>query len=116
VPYVCCVACGHTGSNSHQCPGCGQPFSNTATGFDLEPLPNGDVLIQFFADDGKPINTQLISRTALAQFPAVIHALFLAVEKGKDAAIEFFDRLTANDGGMQCNDSGTKDNHSGGDQ
>ena len=66
-----------------------------ATGFDLEPLPNGDVLIEFFGDDGETFNTQVITRTALARFPAVVHALFLAVGQGSDAALAFLDRLTA---------------------
>jgi len=66
----------------------------TAIGFDLEPLPNGDVLMEFFGDDGETVNTQVITRTALAQFPAVVHALFLAVEEGPDAAQTFLKSLT----------------------
>lgn len=62
-----------------------------ATGFDFEPLPNGNVLIQFLADDGKTINTQVITREGFARFPVVVHAFFLAVEKGKDAALAFLD-------------------------
>lgn len=67
----------------------------TATGFDLQPLPNGDVLIEFFGDDGDTFNTQVISRTALARFPAVVHALFLAVDQGQEAALAFLNRLKA---------------------
>lgn len=40
-----------------------------ATGFDVEPLPTGDVLIEFFGDDGTTINTQVITRECLARLP-----------------------------------------------
>lgn len=76
------------------------PHTPTATGFDLEPLPNGDVLIQFFSDDGEAFNTQVITRTALARFPAVIHALFLPVDQGSDAALAYLDRLNAGEDGQ----------------
>ncbi len=66
----------------------------TATGFDFEPLPNGDVLIQFFGGDGETINTQVITREALARLPVVVHAFFLAVEMGQDAAQTFLKSLT----------------------
>jgi len=70
----------------------------TATGFDFEPLPNGDVLIQFFGGDGETINTQVITREALARLPVVVHAFFLAVEMGQDAALAFFKGVTAREG------------------
>ena len=66
-----------------------------AKGFDLEALPNGDVLIEFFADDGTTINTQVITMDCLARIPVVTHALFLAVEEGKEAASAFLDGVTA---------------------
>lgn len=79
------------------------PDRPVATGFDFGPLPNGNVLIQFFADNGKTINTQVITRTALARFPAVVHAFFLAVDQGQAAALAFLDRLNAvKDGGADA--------------
>ena len=66
---------------------------SSATGFDFQPLPTGDVLIQFFGDDGKTINTQVITREGLARLPVVVHAFFLAVEEGKDAAIKFLESV-----------------------
>jgi len=66
----------------------------TATGFDFEPLPTGDVLIQFFGDDGKTINTQVITRECLARFPVVAHALFLAVEEGEAAALAYLNKMS----------------------
>src|SRR5258707_13406876 len=70
-----------------------------ATGFDFEPLPTGDVLIQFFADDGVAINTQIMTREGLARLPVAVHAFFLAVEEGKDAALTFLDGVTTREGG-----------------
>lgn len=64
-----------------------------ATGFDFEPLPNRDILIQFFGDDGVPINSQVITRECLARMPVVIHALFLAVEKGQVAALAYLKQM-----------------------
>ena len=69
-----------------------------ATGFDFEPLPTGDVLIEFFADDGETFNTQVITREALARFPVVVHAFFLAVDQGQDAALAFLNGVTAREG------------------
>ena len=66
----------------------------TATGFDFEPLPNGDVLMQFFGDDGVAINTQVITKECLARIPVVAHALFLAVEEGKEAAIKYLNNMS----------------------
>lgn len=66
-----------------------------ATGFDFEPLPNDDVLIQFFSDDGKTVNTQIMTRECLARIPVVVHAFFLAVEKGSDEALDFLKSMTA---------------------
>ena len=66
-----------------------------ATGFDFGALPNGDVLIQFFSDDGKTVNTQIMTRECLARLPVVVHAFFLAVEKGSDEAFDFLKSMTA---------------------
>ena len=65
----------------------------TATGFDFEPLPNGDVLMEFLGDDGVTINTQVITKECLAKMPVVAHALFVAVEQGQEAALAFLKRM-----------------------
>lgn len=70
----------------------------TASGFDFEPLPTGDVLIEFFADDGKSINTQVITRDGLTRLPVVVHAFILAVEDGPDAAMAFMNGVTVREG------------------
>ncbi len=70
----------------------------TATGFEFEPLPNGDVQMEFFGDDGVTINTQVITKECLARMPVVAQALFVAVEEGKEAAMAFLERMTVVDG------------------
>ena len=65
----------------------------TATGFDFERLPHGDVLMQFLGDDGVVINKQVITNECLARIPVVIHAFFLAVEEGTEAAMAYLDRM-----------------------
>lgn len=50
-------------------------MTHFATGFDFESLPNSDVLIQFVDDEGKTINTQVVTRECLARMPVVVHAL-----------------------------------------
>lgn len=64
----------------------------TATGFSFSPQPNGDVLFEFLCDDGVTINTQVITTECLARIPVVAHALFLAVEEGKQAAQAYLER------------------------
>lgn len=66
----------------------------TATGFDFSPLPTGDVLIQFHADDGVTLNSQIITRECLVRLPVVVHALFLAVEEGKEAALAYLNEMS----------------------
>ena len=66
-----------------------------ATGFDFEPLPNSNVLIQFFSDDGKTVNTQIMTQECLARLPVVVHAFFLAVENGIDMAFDILKSTTA---------------------
>ena len=42
-----------------------------ATGFDLEPLPDGTVLIEFFGDDGKTFNKQIVTANVVNNMPVV---------------------------------------------
>jgi hypothetical protein len=65
-----------------------------ATGFDFEPLESGDVLIEFFGDDGVTINTQVITKECLSRMPVVAQALYLAVEQGKEVAIEYLNKMS----------------------
>ena len=51
-----------------------------ATGFDCQPLFNGDVLIEFFGDDGKTINPQIVSSDVVRAMPLVASLTQIAVE------------------------------------
>lgn len=79
-----------------------------ATGFDFEQLSHGDVLMQFFGDDGEAINTQVITKECLARIPFVAHALFLAAEEGKEAAIKYLNRMSGLDTNNFPQDRGSK--------
>jgi hypothetical protein len=68
-----------------------------ATGFDFGALPNSDVLIQFFSDDGKTVNTQVMTRECFARLPVVVHAFFLAVEEGTEAALTYLRKMSTLD-------------------
>ena len=76
----------------------------TATGFDFEPLPNGDVQIEFYGDDGKTVNTQVITRECLTRIPVVAHAFFLAVEEGKEAAMAYLSKMSIVDNNNERNE------------
>lgn len=94
MPHFCCSACGHTCNTLFKCPDSEQsPNSNAATGFDLSPLPNSDVLIHFQSDDGTILNTQVVTREVLCRPPVVVHAFFLAVNQGEEAARDFLSRF-----------------------
>lgn len=88
--HVYCVGCQNSDSGQ-------RPFSKTSTGFEFEPLPNSDVLIRFQADDGTPINTQIVTREVLCRLPVVVHAFFLAVNEGQEAARDFLSRFQGNE-------------------
>jgi hypothetical protein len=60
---------------------------NTATGFDFEPLPDGNVLIAFFGDDGTTINKQIVTPHLIRRMPVV------AVTKGPEVALEIVGKL-----------------------
>ncbi len=71
-----------------------EPDVTIATGFNFSPLPNGDVLIDFYGDDGVVFNSQIITRECLTRIPVVAHALFLAVEEGKEAALAYMNKMS----------------------
>ncbi len=65
----------------------------TATGFDFEPLPDGSVLIEFFGNDGKTFNSQVITAEALRSMPLVVALTDVALRKGPDVAREVVEKL-----------------------
>ena len=56
-----------------------------ATGFDFEPLPNGNVLIEYYGDAGETFNTQVVTREVLEGMPAVVALTLVCVDQGPDA-------------------------------
>ena len=56
-----------------------------ATGFDLEPLANGNVLIEFYGDDGKTFNTQVVTREVIEGMPAVVALTLVCMDQGPEA-------------------------------
>jgi hypothetical protein len=63
----------------------GQMTHQIATGFDLEPLGNGNVLIEFFGDDGITFNTQVVTREVIEGMPAVIALILVCIDQGPEA-------------------------------
>jgi hypothetical protein len=55
-----------------------------AIGFDLEPLANGNLLIEFFGDDGKAFNTQVVTREVIEGMPAVVALTLLCIDQGTE--------------------------------
>jgi hypothetical protein len=62
-----------------------QPAGPVATGYDFEPLPDGNVLIEFFGHDGKTFNSQVITRDSLLSLPSVASLAIVAITEGVDA-------------------------------
>jgi len=58
---------------------------NIATGFDVEPLSDGSVLIEFFGDDGKTLNKQAITAEALTRMSVVTVLIDIAMKQGPKA-------------------------------
>lgn len=60
----------------------------TATGFDFEPMDDGNVLIEFFGDDGKTFNKQVVTAEVIRSLPLVAALTDLALRKGRHVAAE----------------------------
>jgi hypothetical protein len=59
---------------------------NHATGFDCQPLENGNVLIEFFGDHGKTLKKQIVTPEVLHSIPLVALLTRVAMEDGPKAA------------------------------
>lgn len=64
-----------------------------ATGFDLEPLPNGNVLIEFFGDDGKTFNKQIVTVSVVNSMPVVATLSGVAMREGVGAVNKIMDAM-----------------------
>jgi hypothetical protein len=65
-----------------------------ATGFDLEPLSDGTVLIEFYGDDGKTCNTQVVTPDVVESMPFVASLTGVALREGADAVKEILAKLS----------------------
>jgi len=65
-----------------------------ATGFDFQPLPDGNILIEFYGDDGKTSNTQIVTPKVIHSMPLVAVLTKIALEKGPEVAKEILSKLT----------------------
>jgi hypothetical protein len=73
--------------------------TSIATGFDFEPLPDGNVLIEFFGDDGRTFNKQVVTADVLGRIPLVAILTDIAIKQGPDVAKEIMEKLKVGDGG-----------------
>ena len=56
--------------------------TNIAIGFTFQPLPSGNVLIEFVGDDGKTISTQVVTAEVVRRIPMVAVLTDIALKQG----------------------------------
>ena len=71
-----------------------RPSMQIASGFDLEPLPDGNVLIEFFGDDGKSFLKQIVTPSVVMNMPLVATLTGIALREGPDAVREIVGKLS----------------------
>lgn len=59
-----------------------------ATGFDMEPLNDGNVLIEFFGDDGKTFSRQVVTPSVVTSMPVVATLTGVVLREGPEAIKE----------------------------
>ena len=69
-----------------------------ATGFDFEPLPDGNVLIEFFGDGGETCSTQIVTAEVVKNMPLVGALTQIALTKGPEVAAEIMSKLNQHTG------------------
>jgi hypothetical protein len=69
--------------------------NKVATGFDLEPRQDGNVLMEFFGDDGKTFHKQIVTEDVVRSMPLVASMTLIAIEQGVDALVEVMDAAEA---------------------
>ena len=65
-----------------------------ATGFDFEPLPDGNVLVEFFGDDGNTFNKQVVTPDVIRSMGLVSALTDVAMKKGPEVAKAIMSMLT----------------------
>ncbi len=81
-----------------------RPSMKIASGFDLEPLPNGNVLIEFFGDDGKTFNKQIVTPSVVMNLPLVATLTGVALREGPDAVKVIIGKLSEAEQEVMCDD------------
>jgi hypothetical protein len=56
-----------------------------ATGFELQPLADGNVLVEFHDDDGETLNSQIVTAEVVASMPIVANLTGLTLTQELDA-------------------------------
>ena len=69
-----------------------------ATGFDFEPLPDGNVLINFFGEDGQTFNKQVVTPDVIRSMSLVGALTDVAMKKGPEVAKAVFTILSPGKG------------------
>jgi hypothetical protein len=73
----------------------------TATGFDLEPLADGNVLKEFYGDDGQTCNSQVVRVEVLRTLPVIASLTEIALLEGPAAVGEIMQKLNERQGGAR---------------
>ncbi len=70
---------------------------SVATAFDFDPLPDGNVLIEFFDDDGITLSSQFLTSEAFSSMPTVSSLMYIGMQRRSAAvkAAERFSKLQA---------------------
>lgn len=66
----------------------------TATGFDFEPLKGGNVLIEFFGDDGVTFNKQVVNAEVIRTMPLVAVLLHVVMTTTPEVANEIMAKMS----------------------
>jgi hypothetical protein len=64
-----------------------------ATGFNFQPLPDGNVLIEFFGEDGNTLGHQIVIPEGINSMPLVAVLTQVALAKGPEVAKEIMAKL-----------------------
>jgi hypothetical protein len=73
----------------------GHDHESIATGFDFEPLSDGNVCIEFYGDDGKTLSFQVVTASVVESMPLVATVTGVALREGAEAAGRIFAKLSA---------------------
>jgi hypothetical protein len=83
----------------------GHARKSIATGFDCEPLPDGNVLLEFFGDDGVTFNVQVVTASVVESMRLVAILTGVAMREGVEAARRIFTNLSEDQDEEVSNDT-----------